>query len=108
MTGFCLLCTDAVRSGYGSGVCRSAAVRALLEGVAVHTFLDGRVSLVRPDVNCVQCAEVLPAQIVAALLHRAVNVRVLLLIHLPDFLSVQRLYGRAIGRIREIPRVRTI
>jgi len=59
----------------------SAAAFALLEGVTVHALFHGRIRLMGADADHVQRAEVLAAQIVAALLHRAVDVRILTFVH---------------------------
>lgn len=65
----------------GSQGSLSAAAGTLFKGIAIHTFLNGRVALVGTNVDHIERAVILAAHIVAALFHGAVNVRVFLLIH---------------------------
>lgn len=69
----------------------SAAAAALLKGIAVHALLLRGLCFVRSDADNIQCAEILTAKIVAALLHGAVNVGVLVLLHNHILLSAAML-----------------
>ena len=71
-----------------NGICtalRSAAAAALLTGIAVDALLHRRIAFMRADAHNIQCAEILAAQIVTALIHGAVDIGVLVLLH-PVFL----------------------
>ena len=64
-----------------AGITRSAAAGALFKGIAVHALFHGGVRFVCADADCVQCAVVLRAEIVAALFHGAADAGILLFIH---------------------------
>ena len=75
-----------------AGITRSAAAGALLEGIAVYALFDGGIGLVCPDADCIQCAVVLRAEIVAALFHGAADAGILLFIHNRILLSAAAIY----------------
>ncbi len=51
------------------------------KGRAVHAFLDGRICLMRVDVDLIERAVILRAEIVRTLVNGAVDIRVLLIVH---------------------------
>ena len=51
------------------------------KGRAVHAFLDGRICFMRVDVNLIERAVILRAEIVRTLVNGAVDIRVLLIVH---------------------------
>lgn len=51
------------------------------KGSAVHAFLDGRIGLMRVNVNLIERAVILRAEIVRTLVNGAVDIRVLLIVH---------------------------
>lgn len=82
-SAFCAGCTG-LRNISEARFFSSAAVFAVLaldKGIAVHALLDARIALVRTDIDHIEGTELFAAQIVSALFHGAMDVRVFLLIH---------------------------
>lgn len=71
-----------------------AAAGSLFEGIAIYAFLHGGIVLVGADIDYIQCAVVLAAHIVAALVNSAMNVGVLLLVHHGRKISFRFVFAR--------------